>query len=136
MEILDQIGDLANNLLGGSQGQANSLLNLVMQILGDSSRGGLSGLVQNFQRNGLGDVISSWIGTGQNLPISPDQLRSGLGGDTLQRLASQAGISPNEAGARLSQLLPNLIDKLTPGGQMPEVGALEQVLSALQSRIK
>ncbi len=75
MEILDQIGDLANNLLGGSQGQANSLLNLVMQILGDSSRGGLSGLVQNFQRNGLGDVISSWIGTGQNLPISPDQLR-------------------------------------------------------------
>ena len=74
MGLLDQLGQAAGGMLGG--GDANPLLKAVLGLLDKNSQlGGLEGLVRSFQRNGLLDVINSWVGTGQNLPISPDQVK-------------------------------------------------------------
>ncbi len=84
--------------------------------------GGLGGLTEKFQQAGLGDVIGSWIGHGHNLPVSPGQISGVLGSETLQAIARQLGVDPVQASAQLSQVLPGLIDKLTPHGTLPEAG--------------
>lgn len=97
------------------------------QVLGgllanNSELGGLGGLVEKFQQNGMGDIVSSWIGHGENLPISADQIASAFGSGTLGNIASQLGIDPAQASGQLAQMLPGLIDKLTPHGTLPEGG--------------
>ena len=87
-------------------------------------------------QGGLGNVASSWVGTGQNMPVSPDQITSALGGDggvggILAQLAQQAGMSHGEAASGLSQILPSLVDKLTPDGQVPQQDSLEKMLGSL-----
>jgi uncharacterized protein YidB (DUF937 family) len=99
----------------------------------DSSIGGLAGLVQAFQKNGLGEIVSSWVSTGQNLPITPSQIEQGLDGDLLSQLASRAGLSSGAAGSQLAGLLPDVVDKLTPNGKI-EAGGLEQLLKLVQGR--
>src|SRR5262249_11985751 len=81
--------------------------------------GGLGGLLNRFQQNGLGDVMDSWIGPGQNKPVAPGQLKTALGPDILKSLAEQSGISQAELTEKLSQVLPGVVDKLTPAGRMP-----------------
>ena len=81
--------------------------------------GGLGGLLNQFQQSGLGDVVKSWIGTGQNQPISPNQLGSALGPQIIKILAQQTGMSEQEISTHLSQILPNVVDKLTPNGRLP-----------------
>ena len=135
MGMFDDIKDKALGMFGESGGQGSELLNGIMEMLSDKEGGGLSGLVQSFQQKGLGDIISSWIGTGQNSPISPDQLKEGLGSETLQNLASKAGISTEEVTAKLSEQLPNLIDKMTPDGVIPEGGLLDKGLEFLKSKL-
>jgi uncharacterized protein YidB (DUF937 family) len=82
--------------------------------------GGLAGLVEQFSRAGMGDVARSWVGTGQNLPISPDQLSQVLGGDTIGAMASQLGMKQGDLLGQLSQMLPQVVDSLTPQGQIPQ----------------
>ena len=118
MGLLDQvIGGLAANTSSeqGENGLAGTVLQLVNQY-----PGGLGGLVQAFQQGGLGEIVNSWVSTGKNLPISPDQLSSVLGPEMLGRLASQIGAAPQETTANLSELLPGLIDQLTPNGELPQ----------------
>lgn len=106
------LGGALGGMLGGSLGggaQAGGL------------GGGLGGLVKQFEQAGLGEVMGSWIGTGQNQPISADQLGGVLGPDVLGQLARQVGMSESEVGGQLSDLLPQLIDKLTPKGQLSDV---------------
>ena len=81
--------------------------------------GGLDGLINQFNKNGLGDVINSWIGTGQNQAISPTQLREVLGRKTVNDLSRQAGAPRDELLSQLAKYLPGVIDKLTPNGQLP-----------------
>ena len=82
--------------------------------------GGLGGLVEQFARHGMGDVAKSWVGTGQNLPISPDQLGQVLGGDTIGKMAGQLGMNQGDLLGQLSHMLPQVVDKLTPQGQIPQ----------------
>lgn len=82
-------------------------------------QGGLGGLLSQFQQNGLGDVMKSWIGPGQNQPVSPNQLSSALGPQIIQILAQKTGMSEQEITSHLSQILPNVVDKLTPNGRLP-----------------
>lgn len=120
----------ANSMLGGS---SNPLATGLLQVI-NNTPGGLPGLLQNFHDKGLGGVASSWVANGQNLPISADQIQSVLGSDQVKQLAAKAGISPDAAGSALSQLLPTLVDKLTPNGQMPQHSSLmEMGMSVLQS---
>lgn len=133
MGLMDQMGQVVGGLLGGQNAQ-NPLLQAVTSLLGNnSSLGGLVGLVQAFQKNGLGEMVNSWVGTGQNMPASPQQIEQGLGGDLLKQLATKAGLSPQDASAQLSDLLPNLVDKLTPNGKI-EAGPLEQLLKLVQGK--
>jgi uncharacterized protein YidB (DUF937 family) len=125
MGLLDDLENKAlSSVTGGTT--SNPLLSQLLQLI-QQQPGGLSGLVQNFHEKGLGGLVSSWVGTGQNLPISQDQIKEVLGSTQVQELAAKAGISPDAASSQLSQLLPNLVDKLTPNGQMPQQGNLMEM---------
>lgn len=133
MGLMDHMGQVVGGLLGGQSGQ-NPLLQAVTSLLGNNSNlGGLAGLVQAFQKNGLGEIVNSWVSTGHNLPATPQQIEQGLGSDLLKQLAGKAGLSPQDASAQLSNLLPNLVDKLTPNGKI-EAGPLEQLLKLVQGK--
>jgi len=115
--------------LGGSpqQGGGGALMSVIAAMLangqsGGSAGGGLAGLIEQFQRSGQGDVIDSWVGTGQNRAISPDQLGSVLGGDLLGQLTRQTGMGEGDLLGQLSQVLPQLVDRATPEGHVPEGG--------------
>jgi uncharacterized protein YidB (DUF937 family) len=130
--------------LGGQQAQqpANPMLNVVLSMLqgqGQQSAGGIGGLlqlVQLFQQKGMGDVMQSWIGTGQNAPISMDQIIDVLGHDRVGQMAQQAGVSHEDAAGSLAQMLPNIIDKLTPQGQLPAEHDLSSQLGGLLGMLK
>lgn len=94
---------------------------------------GLAGLVQAFQGKGMGDVMSSWISTGPNPPISERQITDVLGADVLSQFAGKAGVPQGEAGGLLASLLPAVIDQLTPQGRVPESNDLESALGGLLS---
>ncbi len=133
MSLMDQLGQAVGGMLGGSSSQ-NPLMQALTGLLGqNSSVGGLAGLVQTFQKNGLDDIVNSWVGTGKNLPVTPQQIQQGLGGDLLKQLATKAGISTEAAGTQLAGLLPDLVDKLTPTGKV-ETGGLDQLLKMLQGK--
>ena len=111
-------------LSGGQSAGSNPLLNIVMQLINNPQTGGLGGLVQSFEQGGLGEVVKSWVATGQNLPISAEQIKAVLGGGQLQDIASQLGVSTEQASGSLADLLPQVIDQMTPNGQLPEGGDL------------
>lgn len=102
-----------------NQNQLGGLLQAIVAMLSDPRTGGLDGLVKRFQDAGLGDIISSWIGTGQNRPIEPTQLERVFPNEVNQ-MSQQAGLPPQEGGSILAQILPQLIDQLTPKGQVPQ----------------
>jgi uncharacterized protein YidB (DUF937 family) len=106
---------LFDGLLGGIVGaeMASVVNGLIAQ------HGGIGGIVQQFQNQGLGETVKSWVGTGANMPISPDQLHKVLGSDTMVQLAAKLGMTPEELSAKLSTVLPEVIDKLTPNGTIP-----------------
>ena len=85
--------------------------------------GGLGGLLGQLTQGGLGDAVQSWVGSGQNQPVSADQLGDALGGAQVDAMAQQAGMSSGDLLSQLSHLLPQVVDKLTPNGQMPAAGA-------------
>ena len=119
MGLLDSV---VGALAGGQSGGSNPLLNIVMQMISNPQSGGLGGLVQSFQQGGLGDIMNSWVSNGQNLPISAEQIQAVLGGGKLQDIASQLGVSTEQASGSLAELLPQMVEKLTPNGQIPEGG--------------
>lgn len=121
MGLLDSV---VGALAGGQAEGGNPLLNVVMQLINNPQGGGLGGLVQSFQQGGLGEIVNSWVSTGQNLPISAEQLQSVLGGGQLQNIAAQLGMSTEQASGSLANLLPQVVDQLTPNGQLPEGGDL------------
>jgi uncharacterized protein YidB (DUF937 family) len=86
---------------------------------GGGDLGGLDGLIERFQRGGLGDLVESWIGHGQNRPVQPNQLADALGPDTLDTLEHQTGLDRNALLSQLAQVLPEVISQLTPHGRMP-----------------
>jgi len=112
--------------LGGLLSMVASNPQLMQAITGmlgnDGSQGGLGGLMAKFQNAGMGGVLGSWVGNGQNEPISGDQLTNVLGNDEMAGFAEKAGMSQNDAANQLSNILPGLIDKLTPNGNAPAGG--------------
>lgn len=120
-----------------ADGAANPLLAGIMQLVNDPQIGGLAGLVQAFQNGGLGEIAKSWVSTGQNLPISAEQIQSVLGSSgLLQNLASQFGLNSEQVSGQLAELLPQVVDKLTPNGTIPESNDLvEQGLDLLKGKL-
>jgi len=119
------------SVLGSSSGSKEpDLMSTVMNLIGGQS-GGLGAFVQQFAAKGLGDVAQSWVSTGKNLPISPDQLQSVLGSDVVKGLASKLGMDSNALTSQLSNLLPQAVDKLTPEGKIPEGDIMTQGINLL-----
>ncbi len=131
--------DLAGNVLGGSLGNrgggGSPMISMVLQLI-NSQPGGLAGLLSKFQQGGLGEMAASWVGTGRNMPVSANQLQSVLGGDMMGQLASQLGIAPEEASSQLADVLPGLVDKLTPGGEMPQGDLMSTGMDLLKGFMK
>jgi uncharacterized protein YidB (DUF937 family) len=98
--------------------------------------GGLGSLLGQFQRAGLGDMMSSWISQGPNPPISAQQVSQVLGGDVLSQFATRAGVAPGQAGSLLAALLPSVIDQLTPDGRVPQENQLDDTLGSLLGMLK
>jgi uncharacterized protein YidB (DUF937 family) len=115
---------MSNFTGGGTAGGAGSaLIGSVLEMLSNRP-GGIAGLAATFQQRGLGDVVSSWIGTGANLPVSGDQVQQVLGPDQIQAFAQKMGLSPEAAGSQLAEVLPGIVDKLTPNGEVSTGGDL------------
>jgi uncharacterized protein YidB (DUF937 family) len=134
MGLLDNI---LGQVLGGAQpGQQQSLANAVMKMLGNQSAGGIGGLLKMFTQQGFGDQVQSWIGTGQNRPITPDQITAALGKDRVAQIARESGVETNAASAGLAELIPGFVDRLTPNGQLPQQQSdLDNGLAALRKML-
>jgi len=123
MGILDK----AIEMLGGNHlpmmDARTRLLQTALSLLANNGQtGGLHGLVGRFEEAGLGNVVQSWIGTGENAPVTGRQLQQVLGPRQLQQIAEETGMDEDQAADQLSGMLPDLVDKLTPGGHIPRGG--------------
>jgi uncharacterized protein YidB (DUF937 family) len=119
------LSDLAGQLLGGAGQQPGCNPNVLSTLLNmvNSQPGGVSGLLEAFQKQGLGGVVNSWVGTGANQAVSPQQVQSALGDQQVQDIASKLGVSTQDASSHIAQWLPAVIDHLTPNGQAPASGS-------------
>lgn len=115
MGLLD---DMLRGFLGGGGQGGGSLLQAAIEMI-QSQPGGLAGLLEKLRASGLDDVVGSWIGMGKNAGISADQLGQVLGGDFLGQLAQKTGLPANEAASGLADMLPRIVDMLTPQGALP-----------------
>lgn len=132
MSLFDSLVQTAlQSALGGNaENQTNNLVKGVVGMLVNNA-GGISGLVDKFNQSGLGDVAASWIGKGDNKPVSPDQIVAALGQDKVAELAKEAGIPEDKGAEVLSQVLPSVVDKMTPEGEIPDehhLGTLSKVI--------
>jgi uncharacterized protein YidB (DUF937 family) len=132
MGLLD--GLLGGMMTGGAQQGRSPLIGMALQLI--QQNGGLPGMISKFQNGGLADQVGSWVGTGANTPITGSQLQEVLGSGSVGQIAQQLGLSHGDASAGLAQVLPQIIDKLTPNGQLPadHAGMLTQALSPLSKR--
>jgi uncharacterized protein YidB (DUF937 family) len=126
---------------GGAGGMGTALLNLLASESGQDAAaagstdstspaavsGGLNELVQRFEQNGFGDVIQSWIGSGSNQAISPDQLHQAIGSQTMDWLSQQTGMSHSQLLPLLAQALPLIVDRLTPNQRVPDQHEIAQM---------
>lgn len=140
MGILDTVlgvikSQAANNTAPGTAVDGDHhLLESVIGMLTDPQTGGLSGLVEKVAASGLGDQVASWVGTGNNLPITAEQIQEVLGSSFVQGLAQKMGINTTDVAGSLASLLPQVVDKLTPDGQVPANNQLLELgLSGLKS---
>ena len=117
--------ELVSGALKGVIGQGGQSLlpGLLSQLLANTNLGSIGGLLQQLQQGGLGDQVSSWLGSGANHAISPDQLRSALGSEQLQQMAQASGLPLDKLLAMLSQQLPQTVDHLSPNGTLQEPDA-------------
>ncbi len=119
MGLLDGlVGQVMGQVLGGSgqQGGSNPLLGMVTQLI--QQNGGLGGLLQKFQQAGLAEQAASWVSTGSNQPVNADQIGAALGNSDLGALAAKFGLSTDQVSGSLAEILPQVIDKMTPGGRI------------------
>jgi len=105
-----------DGVIGGIVGAG--MVSVVNGIL--EQHGGLQGVVSEFEKNGLGDTVKSWVGTGTNQSVSPAQVHQVLGPNLLQQLSVKSGMSVEDLLQKLSQVLPQAVDHLTPGGTIPK----------------
>ncbi|WP_201326480.1 YidB family protein, partial [Burkholderia sp. E168m23] len=122
MGLLDIVGGLIGGQAGGNSQSA--LITTALEFI-NNQPGGLNGLIEKFKAGGAGEIIGSWVGTGENQPISPDTLQNVLGSDVVGSLASKVGIDPSQASSILAQVLPHVVNGATPNGEVPASGQVD-----------
>lgn len=134
MSLPDQVVGAVTSKLGGQGNVQNGLVEAALSLINNNA-GGLSGLVQAFKDKGLANVAASWVSTGKNLPITPEQIQSVLGNSQIREIAQKLGLSEEAASSQLSQTLPMVVDKLTPEGQIPSGDLLAQGMNLLKGKL-
>ena len=114
MGLLDSVAGAMLGKLGGEQG---GMAQIAMDLF--NQNGGLSGILDKFKQGGFGETAASWVGKGENMPVSSDQIASVLGSGAIAEMAAKFGINPETLSAQLAQHLPGVVDKLTPDGEVP-----------------
>jgi len=129
--------DTVTSILGGSARgtTSNDAATILAQKAFDvlQAEGGVAGLLDRFGQHGLADAARSWVSTGANLPISAVDIQRVLGSQQVQDIARSAGVPPDLASGHLADVLPKIIDQLTPGGKLPDSAALQSALAALRN---
>ncbi|WP_392669398.1 YidB family protein [Streptomyces sp. LN785] len=139
----NDLGGLLGSLLGGGSrsggsGGAGNILGALLGTLGGSQGGGagggnaLEGLIGMLAESGLLDQARSWVGTGENQPVSGAQIAQALPDETLRKVAEEAGVSPEQAADGIAKSLPEAVDRLTPAGEVPEGGSIEDLIRQQQ----
>jgi uncharacterized protein YidB (DUF937 family) len=127
----NDLASLLSGMLGGGQSGSGSLLASLLGSLGDFGQGGgnpLQGLVRELTEGGLGSQAQSWVGTGANQSVSGPEIAQAVPYQSLERIAQQAGLTPEEAADQLAAVLPQAVDKLTPQGEVPQ-GSMEDLIA-------
>jgi uncharacterized protein YidB (DUF937 family) len=117
------LGGIFKSLQGGGGGD---LMGGLQALLGKA--GGLQGLLAQLQQSGLDDQVKSWIGNGENKQVSAQQIQQALGDDELAAVAEKAGVSKEEAASGIADKLPQLVDKLSPDGKLPDLGPIDDLI--------
>jgi uncharacterized protein YidB (DUF937 family) len=126
---------LLGSVLGGGD-KTQMLTSLATTLIANHSSGnGLNGLVQQFEQQGLGHLAQSWVGNGANLPVSPEQIQQVLGNQYVQQFAQQHGIDLSTASSAIAQLLPQLVNHVTPDGQVPPHSDVQGLISGLLGQL-
>ena len=129
------IFDTFTSALGGSGATFGKFAGVALEFVEDPAHGGLEGLLDRFRDHGLDDAVRSWIGTGKNLGITRDDIERVVGTADLGELARRAGVAPEVAATELAAVLPQLVDLLTPGGEVPGGDLLAQAFAKLKAAI-
>jgi uncharacterized protein YidB (DUF937 family) len=133
------LGQIFSTMMGGQKegesqaGQAAAIAGILQQVLA-ANGGGVGALVSQFEAAGLGSNVRSWVSTGENQPISPDQIANVFSAGQIKEWATQANTTPDKITAILAEALPQVVDHLTPGGQLPASNAIPD-LSSLLGRV-
>ena len=124
MGLFDAVAGAVSGMVSSQLQQHGGMAGVLAGLLANNAQsgGGINGLVNQFAQAGLGNVIQSWIGTGQNLPISAEQITAVLGNGVIGNAARQLGVDPQSAASQIAQILPMVIDQLTPKGNAPQSG--------------
>lgn len=139
MSLLDTLASMAGGNQSGAAGSTSMLPALIEQL--NKYPGGFTALIASFQKGGLGEVVASWVGTGQNQPVTPDQLGAVLDPNVVNDLAAKTGQDPSSVLSSLSAILPQVVDKATPDGEVPSnpsfnpadlLGSLSGILGKLK----
>jgi|SRR5690242_13637817 uncharacterized protein YidB (DUF937 family) len=128
------LGQMLGSIMGGQQGGQPTAITGILQQLLASDGGGVASLVSRFQAAGLGTQAQSWVAEGDNMPVSAGQIGQVFSPEQLQGWANQAGTTPDKLQAVLAEALPQAVNHVTPGGQVPEANAMPD-LSSLMSRL-
>ncbi len=132
MGLLDKAFEMLGDNQSPQTDPRSRLLQAALSLVANNGQnGGLQGLVDRFSEAGLGGTIQSWISSGENVPVTSEQVRQAIGEGQLQQISEETGLSQDETANHLSEMLPDLVDKLTPAGQLPQ-GGLGNISSLLQ----
>ncbi len=129
------IFDTFASVLGSSGVSPSRFANLALGLIHSDRHGGLEGLLDRFRDLGLDDAVRSWVSNGKNMPVGRDDVIRALGAPRIAELAQAAGIPPELAATELSNLLPQLVDRLTPAGKVPDKAGFNDALEALKNKI-
>jgi uncharacterized protein YidB (DUF937 family) len=130
MGLLNEVLAMAGSS-GAQQTEHATAIGAILSYINSPQVGGLTGLQNMFHQGGLGSIVNSWIGSGQNLPVSADQLQGVRHSGALQEVAHRAGMDPTQLTGMMGSLLPHLVDKMSPNGQLPDANALQKMMQGL-----
>jgi uncharacterized protein YidB (DUF937 family) len=119
MGLFTTLAEMVVSGFGNPDSTQAKLASAVVKRFQTNDGGGLAEVLQQLEQKGLGQVAQSWVGSGANQSIAPEQLKQVMGSEWIQKLAAQVGVSPDEISEHLSEILPKIVDRLTPNGQVP-----------------